>query len=102
MHFLNKKVKYDIIYRKFFWKLEIFKLFLIALSKNFYIHKQFRFYILNLKQALIKYSSISFIKNRCLITGNSRSVFRKFKLSRWELKKMGLHGELPGLKKGSW
>ena len=42
-------------------------------------------------QCLPKLSSISYIKNRCLITGNTRSVFRRFRLSRWEIKKLGIN-----------
>jgi len=42
------------------------------------------------------------IRNRCELTGRSRGHFRKFKLSRNALRKLALHGELPGVTKSSW
>jgi len=46
----------------------------------------------------------SFIKtkNRCLITGRSRYVFRSLGLCRHEFKRKALEGFLPGIGKGSW
>ena len=41
-------------------------------------------------------------RNRCRITGRSRSVYRKFGLSRVELRDMASFGEIPGLVKTSW
>ena len=50
---------------------------------------------------LPKKSSKSFIKNRCILTGRSRSVFRFFKISRIKLRELGNVGDLPGIKKAS-
>ena len=41
-------------------------------------------------------------RNRCRITGRSRSVSRKFGVSRVELRQMASFGEIPGLVKSSW
>jgi small subunit ribosomal protein S14 len=41
-------------------------------------------------------------RNRCQITGRSRGVLRKFKLSRIMLRELALAGQIPGLKKASW
>ena len=41
-------------------------------------------------------------KNRCQITGRSRAVLRKFKVSRIMLRELALAGYIPGLKKASW
>jgi small subunit ribosomal protein S14 len=41
-------------------------------------------------------------RNRCLITGRSRSILRLFKLSRLSFKKQASLGLLPGVKKFSW
>jgi small subunit ribosomal protein S14 len=40
--------------------------------------------------------------NRCLLTGRSRGVLRKFKVSRIMLRELALAGTIPGLKKASW
>ena len=42
------------------------------------------------------------VKNRCKLTGRSRSYYRKFGLSRVELRNMASFGEIPGLVKSSW
>ena len=40
--------------------------------------------------------------NRCELTGRSRAVLRKFKVSRIMLRELGNAGKIPGLKKASW
>ena len=42
------------------------------------------------------------IRNRCELTGRSRTVYRKFRLSRIMLREMGNKGLIPGLTKSSW
>ena len=42
------------------------------------------------------------IRNRCKLTGRSRSYYRKFGVSRVELRDMASFGEIPGLVKSSW
>ncbi len=41
-------------------------------------------------------------RNRCLITGRPRSVYRKFKLSRIALRELASAGLIPGMVKSSW
>ena len=40
--------------------------------------------------------------NRCQLTGRSKGVLRKFKLSRIMLRELALAGKIPGLRKASW
>jgi small subunit ribosomal protein S14 len=42
------------------------------------------------------------VKNRCEITGRSRGVYRKLKISRISLRKLSLEGKVPGMVKSSW
>jgi len=42
------------------------------------------------------------IMNRCQITGRPHSVYRKLKISRIALRKLGLQGKIPGMVKSSW
>jgi small subunit ribosomal protein S14 len=41
-------------------------------------------------------------RNRCELTGRTRGVYRKFKLSRIKLRELGSFGKVPGLTKASW
>ena len=47
-------------------------------------------------------SSAVRIRNRCEISGRSRAVYRKNKLSRIALRDLGSNGLVPGLVKSSW
>tara|TARA_B100000586_G_C19725613_1_gene267548 strand:+ start:199 stop:504 length:306 start_codon:yes stop_codon:yes gene_type:complete len=42
------------------------------------------------------------IRNRCEITGRSRGVYRKLKISRIALRELGSKGAIPGMTKSSW
>ena len=42
------------------------------------------------------------IRNRCELTGRSRAVYRRFKLSRIMLRKLASEGQIPGVTKSSW
>ena len=42
------------------------------------------------------------LHNRCQITGRPRGFMRQFGISRVLIRKMGLHGRIPGVKKASW
>lgn len=42
------------------------------------------------------------IRSRCEVSGRSRAVYRKFKMSRIALRELGNKGLVPGLVKSSW
>jgi small subunit ribosomal protein S14 len=42
------------------------------------------------------------VRNRCELTGRSRAVYRRFKLSRIMLRELASQGLLPGVTKSSW
>ena len=42
------------------------------------------------------------VRNRCLLTGRTRGVYRKFGLSRIKLRELTMSGALPGVVKSSW
>ena len=42
------------------------------------------------------------IRNRCVLTGRSRGVYRKFKLSRIVFRELASIGHIPGITKSSW
>lgn len=41
-------------------------------------------------------------QRRCRITGRPHAVYRKFGLSRTQLREATMRGDVPGLKKASW
>ena len=41
-------------------------------------------------------------RNLCALTGRSRGVYRKFKISRIKLRELALEGKIPGMRKASW
>lgn len=53
-------------------------------------------------QNLPKDSNRCRLRNRCLLTGRSRGVYRKFGLGRNKLRELAMDGMIPGLRKASW
>ena len=41
-------------------------------------------------------------RNRCALTGRSRSVYERFGLGRMKLREATMRGDVPGLRKASW
>ncbi|MCS7000412.1 MAG: 30S ribosomal protein S14 [Bacteroidota bacterium] len=42
------------------------------------------------------------VRNRCIVTGRGRGVYRRFMLCRNVLRQLALEGKIPGLRKASW
>jgi len=42
------------------------------------------------------------VRNLCALTGRSRGVYKKFKISRIMLRELALQGKIPGMRKASW
>jgi ribosomal protein S14 len=47
-------------------------------------------------------SSLTRVRNRCILSGRSGSVLSVFRLSRIRFRELALLGKLPGVKKASW
>jgi ribosomal protein S14 len=83
-NYFEKKKK---IYKFFLYNTVFSKRRKLQVSKNFFlIHKN---------------ASITKIRNRCIISGRARSVFRDFKLSRTFFKRYANKGKLVGVSKHS-
>ena len=52
--------------------------------------------------ALPRNSSPVRLRNRCMVSGRPRGVYRKFMLSRIAFRELALEGKLPGVHKASW
>lgn len=96
------KIKKNINQRNLLKKIEYKKIAIKALSNNLKINTKLRWKIQQNFFKLPTKSSITRIKNLCIITGRSKSVYKKFKLSRIQLKLLITNGLLPGLSKYSW
>lgn len=53
-------------------------------------------------QKLPRNSSRARRRNRCILTGRPRGVYRKFGLCRNKLREVFMNGEAPGVVKSSW
>lgn len=53
-------------------------------------------------QQLPRNASPTRVRNLCALTGRSRGVYRKFKISRIRLRELALEGKIPGMRKASW
>jgi ribosomal protein S14 len=90
----NRRVKYNLIEKK--------KIILKYIINNLQLSNILR------TDAYLEYlnlsldSSITKIKNRCILTNRSKGIYKKFKISRIFFKKIALEGNLPGVKKASW
>ena len=91
----NKRIKLS---DKFFKKRQ--KLKKIIMDKKLSLEERFK-----AQQKLSKLPRNSAkvrVMNRCQITGRPHGVYRKLKISRIALRKLGLEGKIPGMVKSSW
>ena len=91
----NKRIKLSEKFRK--KRTELKK---IIMNKKLPLEERFK-----AQQKLSKLprnSSRTRIMNRCQITGRPHGVYRKLKISRIALRKLGLEGKIPGMIKSSW
>ncbi|BBA84680.1 30S ribosomal protein S14 [endosymbiont of Euscepes postfasciatus] len=91
----NKRI---LLYNKYYKK----RLYLKKIISNKNIQEKERWESMLKLQKLPKNSCKIRIRNRCYITGRSRSYLRRFGLSRIKLREMAMLGLIPGLKKSSW
>ena len=91
----NKRIKLS---DKFYKKRE--KLKKVVMDKKLTLEERFK-----AQQKLSKLPRNSAkvrVMNRCQITGRPHAVYRKLKISRIALRKLGLEGKIPGMIKSSW
>jgi ribosomal protein S14 len=69
------------------------------LELNYYINAAFNKNLILSNPVFIESPKISKIRNICLITGRSRAIVQKYKLSRLKFKEFAEMGSLPGIQK---
>ena len=99
---MQKKIKKNINQRFLFKNLEKKRLIIKILSNNFNLKKTIRWKIEQRWFNFNRDSSLTRIKNICILTGRSKSVYRFFKISRLQLRKLASSGFLPGVTKYNW
>jgi small subunit ribosomal protein S14 len=62
----------------------------------------YKFLILLKISNMNKFGSMILVKNRCKVTGRSKSILRYYKVSRIVFREMASFGLLSGVKKSSW
>jgi small subunit ribosomal protein S14 len=91
----NRRIKLS---EKFYKKRNVLKK--IIMDKKIPLDERFK-----AQQKLSKLprnSAMNRVRNRCQITGRPHGVYRKLKISRIALRKLGLEGKIPGMVKSSW
>ena len=91
----NKRIKLS---EKFFKKRESLKKIIMNKTLTF----EERFKAQQKLSNLPRNSAKIRVRNRCQITGRPHGVYRKLKISRIALRKLGLEGKIPGMVKSSW
>ena len=91
----NRRMKLS---NKFFEKRK--KLKKIIMNKQLSLEERFK--AQQKLSSLPRNSSKIRVRNRCQITGRPHGVYRKLKISRIALRKLGLEGKIPGMVKSSW
>ena len=91
----NRRIKMT---NKFYEKRK--KLKKIIMDKKISLEERFKAQMKLSK--LPRNSSKTRVRNRCQISGRPHGVYRKLKISRIALRKMGLEGKIPGMIKSSW
>jgi ribosomal protein S14 len=74
----------------------------LKMFTTFFFMENFSCFIPKFSLLLKKAGYTSLLRNYCMITGRSRSIFSRLRLSRWTVKEFASYGELSGFKKNSW
>lgn len=100
-----KKKKYiqkDIKIRQNVKKNEDLRLSLKAMHNSLFLNPKNR-YLASIKMSMKKKTiSPTRVRNRCVLTGRSRGIYKFLKISRIMVKDLASKGLLPGIKRASW
>jgi small subunit ribosomal protein S14 len=102
IYFMKKKIKKNIKQRYLFKNFEKKRLILKILLNNLNINIKNRLIIKQKWYYFSNNTSLTRIKNLCILTGRSKSIYRLVKLSRIKFRKYISEGILPGFSKYSW
>lgn len=92
----------DNLRRKLFLKTELKKIILKSIINNTNLPITCRYYAFYNKSKLIRWSSITQQKNKCVRTGRVWSTVKNVNYSRFLFRTESNIGNLPGFKRASW
>lgn len=99
---MQKIIQKNIKQRNLFYSFEKKRLILRIICKNNFFNNKIRISVKQKFLYLSNNSSITRIKNRCILTGRGKKIYRFFRLTRHALKEKSSQGYLPGLSKYNW
>jgi small subunit ribosomal protein S14 len=99
---MSNFIKNDIIKRQLVNKNELKRLQYKYIIKNLNINTEIRYNYINKLNKLNRNSCKTRIKNRCILTGRGKAVYKMFKMSRIKFRELASMGFLPGVVKASW
>lgn len=88
--------------RKLFSDSEIRRKYYQFMLLNNALKSESRLFYQQKLSLLPRNTSMTRIKNRCLLTGRGRGIFSFYGLSRISFRELASKGSLPGIKKKSW
>jgi len=92
----------DIKRRKTVKKFAAYRAELFVVINNANVSDEERYSARVKLQMLPRNASPVRVRNRCMLTGRPRGVYRKFGLGRSKLRDIAMSGEIPGMTKASW
>lgn len=98
----EKNIIIDWIKKKSFLKTEIKSLIIRSIFQNRYVSNIKRCYMKIANTRLKKKNLISFQKKRCVITGQSNSVYKNFEVNRHVVKRLNNTGLIQGVTLKKW
>lgn len=99
---MRPQLEEDRCRRKEFNRFEEKRILLKVKVKNRGLSDSERLEALEALRNFSRNSSAIRVRNRCSLTGRSRGVLTKYKMSRVMFRKLVMSGKLAGFKKGSW
>lgn len=100
--YVNARVLKDAFKRQQFAEHEVTRRALKHIARNTELPTKARMEAQLQLASMPKYTSYTQIRNRCVASGNGKSVISDFKLNRTEFRNRALAGQLPGVKVASW
>lgn len=73
-----------------------------SIGKDLSLSEEMRAHYMHKLTQLPRNSSPTRVRNRCVLTGRGRGVYKLFKLSRIRFRELASMGSLPGVTKASW
>ena len=92
----------DLKKRKLYAKYELQRLKLLALIQDLAVADKIKAQCVRQLNDLPRNSSLGRVRNRCLLTGRGRAVYRFCRLSRIKVRELASSGSITGLRKSSW